>query len=372
MNALNVLYFRWRTSLRACSFLGACLLFSGHANAGLKTGADFLKIPIGAEPAALGEAYTALAHGINSLNWNPAGLAKTPVLLNAPTLGVSFSHQDHFSENNLDHLGLVMPANKSARATWGLDLIRLAYTPQERRDENRQPSGTFGASDVAFGAALAHNFGSFQAGTQLKIIRMDLGGAHAEGMALDLGLLAQTSNPRLSLGLAARNIGPQMKFFKEKFDLPWTLSFGTAYKLSGPITLACDIHVKPREKQTTVSLGTEMMASKNISLRAGYIAKLVQAIQNNQKSETNRGNFSGISGLAAGFGLAFRQFNLDYSITPFGELGNTQRLTLSTWFGNTAERKNEFNASNHIPENPENFSDRLILILPINNPHWWE
>ena len=37
-------------------------------------GASFLDIPVGAEPAALGSAYTALATNAYAPVWNPAGL----------------------------------------------------------------------------------------------------------------------------------------------------------------------------------------------------------------------------------------------------------------------------------------------------------
>jgi len=40
------------------------------------TGAQFLKLGIGARPAALGESFTGVADDINSLYWNPAGLAE--------------------------------------------------------------------------------------------------------------------------------------------------------------------------------------------------------------------------------------------------------------------------------------------------------
>lgn len=380
MNAPNVLYFRKQSCLRALALWAACLLVFNPTNAGLKTGADFLKIPVGAEPSALGNAYTAMAHGVSSLNWNPAGLANTSSSLHALPIGISFSHQAQLAENNLDHLGFSMPAGKSSLDSWGVNLLRLSYAEQTRRDANRQTTGHFAPSDMSVGAALAHNFGRYQAGTQLKLIRMDLDGAHAQGFAVDLGFLTQMPNRNLSVGFAARNLGPRMKFIDEKFDLPLTLSLGSAYQILSPLVLSCDLEFKPLDQQTTLSFGTEFMASKNIALRAGYAAQLASALPNGHTTAMNDGNFANVSGLAAGFGLGFRQFNLDYSITPFGELGNAQMLTLSTWFGANAADKDSADApaADLIDPNKdgppkEELNDRMILILPIApSSRWWE
>ena len=44
------------------------------------------------------------------------------------------------------------------------------------------------------------------------------------------------------------------------------------------------------------------------------------------------GGLSALCGLAAGFGVKAYGYSLDYAITPFGELGNVQRLSLGARF----------------------------------------
>ncbi|MBU1949760.1 MAG: hypothetical protein KJ970_02350, partial [Candidatus Eisenbacteria bacterium] len=39
-------------------------------------GGQFLKIPMGARPVAMGSAYVSLADDANSVFWNPAGIAR--------------------------------------------------------------------------------------------------------------------------------------------------------------------------------------------------------------------------------------------------------------------------------------------------------
>src|ERR1041385_427816 len=53
-----------------------------HAFTGTE-GASFLELPVGARPAAMGSAYSALAEDAYAPTWNPAGLA----FLDSPQLG---------------------------------------------------------------------------------------------------------------------------------------------------------------------------------------------------------------------------------------------------------------------------------------------
>jgi hypothetical protein len=213
---------------------------------------------------------------------------------------------------------------------------------------------------------VAKNLGSFKVGTQLKFIGMKLANYQSNGLAMDLGLLTKTPFRNATLGFSARNIGPEMKFIDEKFNLPLTLTLGSAYKIMDPLYVSLDIQSRPYQDQVSVSLGTEFLASKTVSLRAGYLTKVAQAVTNSQKEESNRGNFGGLSGLAGGLGIRFGQFSLDYSITPFGELGNSQTLSLATWFGGQPHQ--EFDS---IPELKD--TNRPILILPtIDQSQWWE
>ena len=59
-----------------------------------------------------------------------------------------------------------------------------------------------------------------------------------------------------------------------------------------------------------------------LSLRAGYL----QA-----RSATETGTPL-IGGFGGGIGLNWKRFNLDYSMTPAGELGNLQRISFRARF----------------------------------------
>jgi hypothetical protein len=277
----------------------------------------------------LGNAYTALALGVESLDKNPAGLVRGPAAM-------ALSHQQLFGENSLDNLAVSMPGRHPGSFAWGLSVNRLSYAQQESRGADRSVTGSFGASDMALGLSVAKNMGLFQIGTQVKMIRQQLAGYVANGMAVDVGLLSRTPISRLSAGLAVKNMGPQMKFISDEYHLPLAVSAGVAYQLMPPITLVFDLQNNPYQHQTTAALGLEFSAMQNLTMRAGYLNKIAQAVNNTQNSETNRGNYGGIGGLTGGLGFKVGQFSMDYAIAPFGELGTNHVFTLSTSFGNSS------------------------------------
>jgi len=301
--------------------------------AGSKTGADFLKIPVGARAVALGRATSALAFGVNSLNWNPAGLSS---LINTPThkqFGFSYSHQDLFFDTDLDHVGFGVPTSlMSNRINLGFSLLRMGLADQERRDANRQVTGSFASNDYALGLGLSSHFGSFQLGSHVKFLRQELADERAQGVALDFGFLSRTPIRKLNIGGTVRNLGPKMKFVEEEFDLPLTLSIGTSYQMGRSLTLMADMYSRPYQDEVSFALGTEIFAAGNLSLRAGYLSTLAETITNNQESESNRGNV-GIEGLTAGLGIMVKSFSLDYALSQFGELGMTHSFTVGTTFG---------------------------------------
>src|ERR1700690_3381673 len=84
------------------------LTFSVPARASSGTeGASFLDIPVGAGPAALGSAYTALATNAYAPVWNPAGLG------NLSGNEMSGRHLSYLDSIHYEFLSFVHPFDKS-------------------------------------------------------------------------------------------------------------------------------------------------------------------------------------------------------------------------------------------------------------------
>lgn len=299
-----------RTFSRWYPLLVAALLSASPASAG--TTASFLKIPVGARPASLGGAYTALADDVSASFWNPAclGRAAGRQLFAADALLPADLRYDAVAYSH---------ALPGGRGTLGASLGSLRQGAIEARGADRSSAGSFGASDLVAGISYGRSLsGGLSLGGTLKALRSELAGFEAVGWALDAGVAWRPSLSGLSLGLAARNLGPGMSYLGQSSPLPLAVAVGAGLPL-GAVTVAAELSRHIAEERTAFGMGVELPLHAAFALRAGYA-----------RAGTVRGEGPALAqGAAAGFGLKLRGHQLDYAFTPAGELGQAQRLSLT-------------------------------------------
>ncbi|MFH2070893.1 MAG: PorV/PorQ family protein [Elusimicrobiota bacterium] len=292
------------------------------------TGASFLKIGVGARPIAMGSAFTAVANDVTGIYWNPAGL------LQLTKREISAMHTEWIANTRLDFIGYAQPTRAGV---FGCGIIYLSQQDIEGRDENRQITSPFGASDLAVTLSYSRHLTELSrlvsAGLNVKFIQQNIENYTAHGIAIDIGTLYQTPINNLKAGLSIQNIGPQMKFISQTYNLPLTATFGIGYTMSG-IVIALDLKQQVYEGRTIISAGTEYCPMNLIVLRIGYAGKLTESILSNrdiiQGNNTDSTNFTGFG---AGLGLRlFTNYQMDYSFAPYGLLGDTHRISFLARF----------------------------------------
>lgn len=299
---------------------GAFLLTPGAwLMAALDSGAAFLKIGTGARPAALGGAYTAVANDVDALYYNPAGLA------NLARRELGATHAEWLLGTRFDFVGLALP---TARGAFGLGVTRLATGGQEGRDANRQAAAGFSAADTAYTVSFARALsgggsrgGRTSAGANLKLLRSEIGPYSASTVALDFGAQHRFADRPLSLGAAVLNVGQGLKFRSQRDPLPLTVSLGAAYRIAEPLNLALDIRREIHDQRTDIGIGTEYALLPSFALRMGYASQYTGRAG-------GAGALGALGGLGAGLGISRKSYRADYTFTPFGDLGNVQRLSL--------------------------------------------
>jgi hypothetical protein len=276
------------------------------------TTAAFLKLGSGARATGLGGAFTAVSGDINAISYNPAGLAG----LKRSEAG--FTRAELVEGVSYNFLSYSRPA---AKGNIGLGVNYLGQSSIEGRGANREVTGSFQASDTAVNLAYARPLtGRAALGLNFKYITSRIAGESADGWAVDAGWQYKMPVKGLSLGLAARNLGPKMKFLDEGSALPLTACAGAGYTLSGGILLSFDVSRRINERKTVFSFGTEYAVFNSLFMRAGYL-----------KDAVSGGGPADAGGFKAGFGFKLKGFNLDYAVTPFGDIGRAHRITLGTW-----------------------------------------
>ena len=147
-------------------------------------GASFLDIPVGAGPAALGSAYTALATNAYAPVWNPAGLGR---------LGgneVAAKHLSYLESMHYEYMSFVHPFNKAL----GSDVHRgLGFSVQylgsgniTSTDDTGAVTGDFSSSYASYNLAYGQTVTDKVAvGVTGKMIRAKIADVSASAYAAD-------------------------------------------------------------------------------------------------------------------------------------------------------------------------------------------
>jgi hypothetical protein len=288
------------------------------------SGAAFLQIGDGARPLALAGAYTAGSGSVDSLYYNPAGLST----LDGKELSVT--HSDWLQGMSFD---VASYGQSTAYGTFAASALRLGGT-QEGRDINRQATGSFTTEDMAFLLSYSHALGSIVGvGTNLKYLRSSIGPDKAATTALDVGALAHIPGDRLSVGASVLNIGSGLQFIDQVDHLPLTLAVGATGKPfdfapGKPLTLSLDFKHQPYDQFSELDAGAEYEVGL-FTFRMGYAAPV-------QGTETT---LSATDHIRGGIGVKISRYRADYTLAPFGDLGLTQRFTLTVTFGGEDPRQ---------------------------------
>ena len=292
------------------------------------TGATFLKIEAGARPVAMGGAFVAVADDANTTYWNPAGLAQLE------EREITAMHNEWLQGIRYEFLGYAHPIKSEKRVQgFGASVMALYTTGlEERTEETMEPEGTFAAYDIALAGAYACKVSkALSIGANLKLIHQRIQDETAWGGAIDIGLLYRFPGPRkrfsrdtLQLGFAVQNIGPKIKFIKESDPLPLNIKAGIAKtfdlrSIESGLTLAFDVNA-PIDNVPNGHFGVEFIYKKmkDISLagRVGYKTNTIK-------------DLNALSGLSAGAGFVWKRMAIDYVWVPYGDLGNTHRISLT-------------------------------------------
>lgn len=280
------------------------------------SGADFLTVGVGARPMAMGGAFAAVDEGAdaNAVNWNPAALGFIK------ERGLSASYNSLFVDENQGYFGYASPIGQEG-GVWAAGMNYLSVSKIERRSttDTEDPISTFDNQNYAASASYGRAFGQDLAvGGTLKYVRTALDTLKENAMAADAGFLARTPVDDLTVGAAVRNLGSNIG----PDSMPLIVKGGAAYRLlQNKLLLASDVDWLMTERRGYLSLGTEFWISRNLAVRAGY-----------QLGHGSDQLQSKLVGLGAGLGLKFGRFTMDYAFIPYGDLGDTHRMTVGLRF----------------------------------------
>lgn len=279
--------------------------------------------------AALGESFVSVAEGPETVLYNPAGLA--------------FQKQDHlylqssvppFVED-IKQSNLIFVRSKTNGA-WGAHtgVLHAGGFTRTVADASTVDGfseiGEFSTSDlrVSFSAGrrISENFGI---GAACGFIRESLPDVTAYGVATDMGLLFKDPVYPVQIGISVQNLGPQVKFKNDSFNLPQLLRIGClifepqdgAGTFVPEGTFLSAEFFKPFRDDYSVRGGIEIPFLVRLLLRAGYKYEF--------KKQELGSHWNIPNGFTLGLGILMRQCQIDYAAISMGELGFSHSVALN-------------------------------------------
>ncbi len=306
--------------MKRATFLVLSLSLVGQLAAGAPatSGFQFLKMQVGARAAAMGGAFLAIPGDVNSLFYNPAGIASIA------SKAASFSYHDDLFDFNSGFIGYVHP--EIGPGNIGVSVLYRDYGSLERTDVSGRELGTFSANSIAFAASYGMSpIENLHIGGSLKYIRGAIDVYSADAVAVDAGVMYSIPAQQLTFAVGLFNAGATMSaFVNEKHDLPMQLRVGLSKALAHlPLLLGVNVY-KYNDEPWYFALGGEFTLTPNLFLRLGYDS-YGRDLDVDSTKDT-------LAGASIGAGFLWQKISFDYAFSSLGALGSLNRFTISGRF----------------------------------------
>gem|GEM_PF-1859949 len=320
--------FRLTRDISAAAFFFLLLPFTaaspGRAagfdkNSAGTTSAQFLKLSAGARGVALGEAFSAASDDATALDWNPAGMIKIK------KRSVVLMHSPYLASTYLDFFSFAEKAGEVG--AWGMSLKYMNYGKITETNTAGQETGDFTPYEACVNVGFATYVTGFNKepeerfvlGATGKLVRSELRASDST-VSSDIGLLSPYMfENRFQLALSAQNIMGTLRYDQEEYPLPLIIRFGSVTRVNDYFLATADI-AAPRDNSPFLAMGGEFRAglgkSADIALRSGFNTRAVSDLR-------------GLHNLTFGGGFRYGLYSLDYSFSPFGDLGSVHRISAS-------------------------------------------
>ena len=299
------------------------------------TAVNFLRIGTGAKASGMGEAQVAISNSVDSVYWNPAGLA---LVTNTE---ISLMHLIYWQGISSEYAAVAFPVDKIGVFGIGFnylgsgDINKTVETPGDY-----DITGAFSYTAYAGTLSYANRFvlGNLplNLGASVKIVGDKIEEDLALGAVLDAGAILEVSKA-FYLGLMVNNIGIT---YTKSIPMPTQLKLGLGLSTNdfekNHFILGAVDAVLPFDAPMKFNTGIEYSFQKTFFLRLGY--KINYPLEN----------------LTAGAGFRLMidktQYELNYSFTPgLEDVGTSHRISLLIRMDQTIARNTGETEGGNVP-----------------------
>ena len=280
-----------------------------------------------ARAMSMGSAVVAVPQGSASLFWNPAGLG---LMENCPGqcgfndgMEVGLHHNTGLGDSTQDTAVIGVPMGIIGGIAVSLNYVSDGTL--QGRDSVGNLTSDYSVNDMGASVGWGKQLGrGISVGAALKYNKQSIASTTYSAYAGDLGFL-WNAFPRFMLGATYANLGT--KVADSILDSGWRV--GASYGVNKDLLVAVSGDLKqPGNQFSQMQIGLEDWFSERLALRLGF----VHTYTDQQVADFN------LTGLTAGIGYKiFKSLVLDYGYIPSGDVGISQRLSLTFKFQCTAQ-----------------------------------
>jgi hypothetical protein len=280
----------------------------------------FLELPVSAHAASIG------GNGVSIPDAEPALLASNPALLsNVNRKYIGLDYMSWLSSTKIAGALYLHPIDEYS--SYAVTARYFDYGTMKETTSDNTETGTFSAKDIVIGGTYSYRLSEFwKGGVTGNFIYSHYSFLSSVAIGIDMGLNYYNPETNFSLGIAATNLGGQIKAFENTFEhLPFDLSVGVSWKLThAPLRITAAMnrlnHWDSEYFSTAedadlnfgtifarhISFGTDILLSDQLYISVGCNL-------NNRAMFSDKGN-KGLEGLSIGTGLQLKKviFGLSY------------------------------------------------------------
>jgi len=316
------------------------------------SGAQELRIPVGAASIAIGGSATAVGNGLGNLYYNPASLAAVD-----EAEGM-IAYSTWIGDTRVNYGAVSTKVGSAGNVAFSAKVLNLGdiiVTTEDAPDGTGEVlNPTFSVFGFSYGRRMTDRV---LLGFTANYVSEKIAATTASGLAADLGVQYDTGWRGLRFGFAMKNIGPNMHFsgpnFEQRitlpgddpsaqphvvqlestdFELPSYLQLGVAYDLGISEKQHASIYGTFQGNNFSTDeyrLGAEYMLGEHLALRGGYVGQMALTQENRQSNYL----YSYDYGAGLNFKLGDRPLQFDWAGTHVGEFfSDNQQVSLRIAF----------------------------------------
>ena len=306
---------------------------SGNAddfNKAGRTAFQFLKIGIGARPAALGEACVANINDVDAAFWNSAALT------NIESFQAGFSYTNWFTDLKITSgaLGFRAPFGVFAVHYAALNYgdIEEALTTSANNSEDTRTGNFFSGSDLILGLSFSRAYtDKLSIGVTAKYLREELFTFTNSLWAFDVGSYYHTGWKGIRLAMSAQNFAQQARWLHTKeeeqqsYELPLMFRLGWSIDLMGGSDLFLGGNPNQQFTFNMDAIHTNDYAER-LHIGAEYVLYQTLAFRGGYRFNYEEGNLG--LGLGLNYSVQNIQMHIDYAYVSYDFLDSPHRVSV--------------------------------------------